>query len=239
MSTYVMSDLHGNYDAYKTMLKKIKFSDDDVLYILGDIIDRGPHPIKIIKDILERANVIVLAGNHCAMALECLDFLMQEITEETIEDLDELMVGKLFNWMENGAKTTIDEFRQCDKATKQDVIDFISDLELYEELKVNGREFIMVHAGLGGFEKNKPMWEYRLENLIWERPDYTVPYFEAKYVITGHTPTVFIEENDKPCYIYKANNHIAIDCGCSFPGGRLACIRLDDLKEFYVEEDEY
>ena len=36
---YVMSDLHGCYDKYERMLKKISFSKDDILYILGDVVD--------------------------------------------------------------------------------------------------------------------------------------------------------------------------------------------------------
>ena len=44
-ATYVISDIHGNYNAYMDMLKKIQFDDDDILYILGDILDRGPNPI--------------------------------------------------------------------------------------------------------------------------------------------------------------------------------------------------
>lgn len=35
-------------------------------------------------------------------------------------------------------------------------------------------------------------------------------------------------------FIYKGNNHIAIDCGCSIPGGRLAAICLDTMEEYYV-----
>lgn len=68
MSTYVMSDLHGCYQSYLAMLEKINFNDDDTLYILGDVLDRGPNPIKIILDLMERHNVVVLAGNygfHC------------------------------------------------------------------------------------------------------------------------------------------------------------------------------
>jgi len=78
MSTYVMSDLHGCFETYKAMLKKIDFSDDDILYILGDVIDRGPKPVSILLDLMERANVVVLAGNHCAMACQCFIFLMME-----------------------------------------------------------------------------------------------------------------------------------------------------------------
>ena len=47
---YAMSDLHGCYDKYTKMLEKINFSDNDTLYILGDIVDRGPDGIKIWQD---------------------------------------------------------------------------------------------------------------------------------------------------------------------------------------------
>ena len=45
---YAMSDLHGCYDKYIKMPEKINFGDDDTLYILGDIVDRGPDGIKIL-----------------------------------------------------------------------------------------------------------------------------------------------------------------------------------------------
>ena len=92
LSTYVMSDLHGNYRAYKAMLEKINFNREDMLYILGDILDRGPNPIKIILDLMGRFNVEVIAGNHCVMACECLAFLTKEITSESIAEIDEEMI---------------------------------------------------------------------------------------------------------------------------------------------------
>jgi len=106
---------------------------------------------------------------------------------------------------------------------------------LYEELEINNKTYILVHAGLGNFAPDKEMWEYELDELVWERADYNKTYFEDEYVITGHTPTIIIEGNPKPCDIYRANNHIAIDCGCNIEGGRLGCLRLDDMQEFYVE----
>ena len=45
---YVLSDLHGHYNIFIKMLEKINFSDDDVLYILGDCCDRGPDSLKFI-----------------------------------------------------------------------------------------------------------------------------------------------------------------------------------------------
>lgn len=52
-------------------------------------------------------------------------------------------------------------------------------------------------------------------------------------MVTGHTPTQTIEGNPNPGFIYRYNNHIAIDCGAYYPGGRLAAICLDTGEEFY------
>lgn len=237
MSTYVMSDLHGNYKAYKDMLEKIEFSNADTLFILGDILDRGPHPIKIILDVMNRPNVEVLAGNHCMMALECMSFLMREVTLESLAELNIEKIEKLVNWQQNGAETTINEFRKCNTATRQTVFEFISELDVYDEVEIGEKTFILVHAGLGNFSPDKQMWEYELNELVWDRPDYEKMYFPDKYIISGHTPTMAIKYNPRPGYIYQANHNIAIDCGCNFPGGRLACLRLEDMKEFYVETE--
>ena len=69
---YVMSDIHGCGKAYHEILRKIKFCDTDHLYILGDVIDRGPDGISTLEDIMRRKNVTMLLGNHEHMMLEAL-----------------------------------------------------------------------------------------------------------------------------------------------------------------------
>ena len=94
MATYVISDIHGQYKMFLDLLDKIKLKDTDTLYILGDILDRGPHPIKALMKIMKMPNAICLAGNHEYMALQCLPFLMKEITEMSIDQLNEKMLNK-------------------------------------------------------------------------------------------------------------------------------------------------
>ena len=236
MRFFVMSDIHGNDKAYFEMLRKIDLKDSDQLYILGDVLDRGPAPITVLLDIMNRNNVTMLAGNHEVMALECLEFLMKEVTEKTIADMNMEMIEKLLNWQQNGAVSTTDEFHKCDKETQKEIVRFLSDLDVYDGIEVSGRKFILVHAGLGNFEPEKELWEYELDELVWERADHNIKYFEDYYVVSGHTPTMVIEENPKPGFIFQANNNILIDCGCSFPGGRLGCLCLNDMKEYYVED---
>ena len=81
---YVMSDIHGEYDKFKEVLKQINLQKEDLLYVLGDVVDRGPHPMEILLKMMEMPNVIPIAGNHELMALKCLRFLNQEITDESL-----------------------------------------------------------------------------------------------------------------------------------------------------------
>ena len=238
MAIYVMSDIHGQYDLFLELLEKIQLQEMDTLYVLGDILDRGLHPIRTLKKLMEMPNAICMVGNHELMALECLEFLMQEITDLSIDKLDEKMLENLVTWQYNGSKTTIEEFRALSMEDRRDVIDFIREMLIYEELTVNGRDYLLVHAGLGGFSPEKEIEDYSLHDLIWERADYETQYFPDSYVITGHTPTQTIQGNPKPGYIYRHKNHIAIDCGAHIPGGRLAAICLDTGKEFYSSTNE-
>ena len=54
---YVMSDIHGNFDKYIEMLNLINFTEEDELYILGDIFDRGSNPLDILEHIMKYKNI--------------------------------------------------------------------------------------------------------------------------------------------------------------------------------------
>lgn len=230
---YVISDIHGEYDKFLELLDKIKLKETDTLYVLGDVLDRGPHPIKTLRKLMDMPNVICMVGNHELMALECLELLMKEITDMSIEELDEDMLENLVTWQYNGSKSTIDEFNQLDAKAKQEVIEFIKDFVVYEEVSVNDKDYLLVHAGLGNYSPEKEIEDYSLHELLWMRADYDVQYFEHTYVVTGHTPTQTIEGNPHPGYIYQSNHHIAIDCGAHYPGGRLAALCLDTGEAYY------
>lgn len=238
MATYVISDIHGQYDMFMELLEKIKLKETDILYVLGDVLDRGPHPIKTLRKLMEMPNAICMVGNHELMALECLEFLMKEITDKSLEELNAETLDNLVTWQFNGSQSTIDEFRKLDSESQMDVIEFIKDFLIYEEVSVNGKDYLLVHAGLGNYSPEKDIEDYSLHELIWVRAEYDVRYFEDTYVITGHTPTQTIKDNPHPGYIYQRNNHIAIDCGAHYPSGRLAALCLDTGEEYYSTPNE-
>ena len=76
---YVASDLHGYpLEKFEKLLENAGFSDDDFLYILGDVIDRGDEGVEILKWLAFQDNAQLILGNHEAMMLAC-DFLFEEM----------------------------------------------------------------------------------------------------------------------------------------------------------------
>ena len=53
-------------------------ADADCLYILGDIVDRGPQVAELLEDIMGRKNVRLLAGNQEYIGLRVLGMLCKK-----------------------------------------------------------------------------------------------------------------------------------------------------------------
>ena len=54
MAHYVMGDIHGEADRFHAMLKKIQFSEDDILILLGDVISGS---IRLIEAVMLAASL--------------------------------------------------------------------------------------------------------------------------------------------------------------------------------------
>lgn len=229
--TYVISDVHGEWDRYEALLEKIQFRDDDTLYVLGDVIDRGPEGVKILRDMALRPNVVPLLGNHEFMAAMCLPWLLAEITEESLAKLDQAHVGALQDWMNNGGGPTLRALGALSQEERRDILDYLREFSLYEEVEVNGRAFVLVHAGLKNFSPEKPLENYALEELLLSRPGPGTAYWPDRTVICGHTPTWYL--GDDAGRILRRDTWMDIDCGCG-SGGPLGCLCLDTMGEFYV-----
>ena len=89
---YCISDIHGDYERYIAMLNFINFSDDDTLYVLGDVIDRGKQGVEILLDIMGRPNVFMIMGNHEQMCLATLGRYSE--------------IGARQLWQQNGGSVT-------------------------------------------------------------------------------------------------------------------------------------
>ncbi len=231
---YVMSDIHGMYRKYKKMLELIGFSDDDTLYMIGDVIDRGDEPIQILQDMMQRQNVIPLLGNHELMALNALSVISEFIdssgflTDESLEFNKDYLL-----WQMNGCRTTLEGLGKLDTEQRRKIIGYMRGFALHKTVSVGKNTFVLVHAGFEDFSKERSFDDYMPDELVWCRhiPDERYSDDDNVFVVTGHTPVQ--KFTGKP-YILHKNNNIFIDCGACMIGGKLACVRLDDFMEYYV-----
>lgn len=230
---YVMSDIHGEYGKFIQMLELIDFNNKDELFILGDLVDRGSEPIKLLQNLLLRSNVFPLMGNHDLLALDILTKLSAIITEDNYNTyLTNDIMLELMDWIADGGETTFSQFCQLNKEQRQDILEYLSEFSLHEVIDVGEKSFILSHAGLGNFRNGKKLGEYTWEELLFGRNNPDLQYIDDEniYLVWGHTPTRIICGEDR---IYKSHNNILVDCGACF-GGKLACLCLDTMEEFYV-----
>ena len=230
---YAISDIHGCYDKYKKLLKKIHFGLDDTLYVLGDVIDRGPDGFKIMLDMAQRPNVVNLMGNHEAMALDALPRILNAVEENGEIVLFEDDADAVELWFYNGGEYSLADFLWLNENQSQTVLEYMSNMPLYKEVEVGGRQFALVHGGLENFSPSRPLSDYAPNEVLWCRPEEDTAYFSDRYVVFGHTPVQLLKP-DAPAKIYRKDNLIDIDCGCVFPNGRIGCLCLDTLEEVYV-----
>lgn len=233
---YIISDIHGCYHEYMELLNKIKFSDKDQLYILGDAVDRGPEPIKVLKDIMNRQNVIFIIGNHDFIMYTLMRKLAVEITAKNYDNyLADADILDYHLWLQDGGWVTAEQFRALSKKEKADILDYLSEASLYETIEYGGKRYILVHAGLANFSPDKDLDDYDLYDFLEERADYSKRYYpdENTYLVTGHTPTIYIDGWRKT-EVYRKNGHIAMDC-CCVGGGKLAAYCIETEEVTYVE----
>ena len=224
---YVLSDIHGNSAAFDTILSMINLTDDDQLYILGDVIDRGPDGIELLQRIRMMKNCVLLLGNHEYMMINAM------------RKPDNYHLFRL--WWMNGCENTYQSFLALSKSEKEDLLEYLEGLPLQTEIDVHGLKYILVHAApIQLFPTEGEDYPDERKFAVWYRMPLALPNeLTGKTIIFGHTPTEYVQFSEYPMMrIAHEDGVIDIDCGCAYPnsGGQLGCLRLEDGMEFYSDE---
>ena len=65
MSTYVIGDVHGCFDQFIRLVKKIDYdSKKDQIILTGDLVNRGPKSLDVLNYCMADKNVTTVLGNH-------------------------------------------------------------------------------------------------------------------------------------------------------------------------------
>ena len=143
--------MHGYpLEKFKKFLKKVGFSGDDFLYILGDVVDRnGDGGVEMLCWLLEQPNVQLILGNHEAVLLSCA-FVFEEITNESLQNVTFEKLELLNTYMQNGGDVTLRALQRLKESSPETmlyILDYLRDAPLYETVSTEKTTFCSFMRG--------------------------------------------------------------------------------------------
>ena len=222
---YVMSDIHGHLELFVSLMEKIRFSRSDSLYICGDMIEKGPDSVKLLKVLSSFPNIHCIRGNHEEAFLDYYYSLMRQS-----EDYGYVL-------------SRLREYLQGDgEMLDFELVDWLDALPYYIEEK----DFICVHAGVTLDENGRvaPLSDIPKGELLhsrqFKRPE-VLPK-DSKCVFYGHTSSMSVY-GDTKIREYRRNSFaeksikdyvkVHLDLG-TFTSGALGCFCIDTCESFYI-----
>jgi bis(5'-nucleosyl)-tetraphosphatase (symmetrical) len=169
--TIFIGDIHGCYDEFQLLLDKLKVKDNDMIYLVWDMINKWPKSWKIIKFLYKNQNQFkCVLWNH---ELKFLDWL--ELSNERYHN-------SIFNKLE-------------DKFTKNpEILNFFKGIPLY----IEEDNFLLIHWWLN---PSKTLEEHTPNEITNIREVNEQPWYEQytwdKMVVYGHWALNWLSIRDK------------------------------------------
>jgi serine/threonine protein phosphatase 1 len=213
---FVIGDIHGCAKTFKKLLfNTLEVGKDDDIYILGDMVDRGPNSKKVIDRVIKMQEsgyrIYPILGNHELLLLDSANFVQNHIA-----------------WFQNGAKATLKSFGiNYAYEFKPKYLNFFQTLPYFYMLD----DFIIVHGGLN-FNIEDPFKDK--ESMVWIRDNLVnLEKTGGRRLVCGHTPTPLdlIQKSLK-------KGKIQLDGGCVYYGrhpglGYLVALELNTMSLFF------
>ena len=215
MSTYAISDVHGCFDQLRQLLDVVSPTSDDEVWMLGDLLDRGPQSAEALVWATTEApgNFHFLLGNHedmagCVISRDPVDVELHGGWGLEPEDV----------WSYNGGWETADQLcERTDADWRVSVLEpWMRGLVPFAPVTVGDKDLMLVHAGFDprqwderarfvseGLDDPRAHRE-RLEvgcgfgaqweqDMVWARQGwYDYEGDLPRLTIFGHTPTTYL-----------------------------------------------
>ena len=161
MKIAVISDIHANLEALKTVLKDIEKEKCDRIFCLGDLAMAGPQPVETIDFIIKQKDWTIIQGN----------------TDKLIVDFSQELFQNMLNTFPLMAKAIKEDV----KILRDDQKEFLKNLPPQKELEIEGVKILLVH---GSPRRNN---EDILPNLPIEEVEEIISGVKADLILCGHT----------------------------------------------------
>ncbi|MDR2822824.1 MAG: metallophosphoesterase [Acholeplasmatales bacterium] len=233
----VTSDIHGNLKVFKEVLKKAEFNNNDILIIVGDLIEKGDESLNtvlFVRELMKSTEVYYLMGNNDDVVdiIKNPDNYIESRIESYLNNRNSIVIELLNKHGLSDLK--FPEYCKILYEKEHELIDFLLDRP---HVLVDSKN-IYVHAGILKEDLSDLTEMISLERLYFADEK---EYVYQKRVVVGHVP-VSLYSADCVCnspYYSASNNILAIDGGnVVHHGGQLNLIEFtNDLKNSFVAYD--
>lgn len=242
---YAVSDVHGKYELFLNLLEKIKFSDEDTLYILGDVVDgigenaKDPKDIEILQYIIKTPNIKMLIGNH---ELELLEYLN-----------DNFIPSEQKYIFTDDVKVYLQDESQKEIIKKHLYVDFLRYILLPTEELLEIHKFlrklpyyivtdgyILCHGGIeipyDNISVEKVLRYQQKEKVVWMGREFynNKNKVENTKIVFGHTGVTAIDSKCTGVWKNKEEDKIGIDTS-NFDKPTIVCLNLDNMSETIIK----
>ncbi len=236
----VTSDIHGHLRHLRGVLAKASFCRDDLLIIVGDMIEKGPDSLgtlRYVMDLCEEGNAIALAGNVDMWRLH----MIEDISEANAADF----YGYLLSQRKRFGSSIFDEMSaECGMlpgspgevlaARDRIAVRFRRELDFIRDLPtaLETQNYIFVHGGMPIPSFDADMSALNMYSFLKYDNFMSTELNFDKYIIVGHWPVALYDGKIPQMnpIIDRGKHIISIDGGCGLRWeGQLNLISIPDI----------
>lgn len=235
-----MSDIHGHLDHMIQLLKQLEYNRDDILILVGDLIDKGPDSLRTVRYIMELAShnqVYVSQGNVDEHRI----YILCDRTEEGDGCFYDFVQWQQKHW---GCGLLLDMLSECGISVSDLTLgnvnayrkllwkQYAAEIGFLQHLPtiLDTDSYIFVHGGIST-DDLESLTETNRSNWLKNDRFLEQGYRFSRCVVTGHWPVSLYRhgENDlRPVFEYD-RKIICMDGGCGLQtAGQLNALVFPD-----------
>lgn len=185
--TIVISDIHANLELFNKLLDKLNYTDDDYLFINGDLCEKGDNSL----DVIEFVRNLSRKTRHVYVTKGNCDVLHRSVfnRSEWIIPYMNKRKKSVLNEMLSIKGRSLDDFSSIEELSQFYRQHFHNEIEWIESLPIayETDDYIIIHAGIDRIED----WKKTEESMALSLPAfYEKEHYAEKMVIVGHWPVV-------------------------------------------------
>jgi len=179
MKIGIMTDVHSNIQALRSVLKEFDNRKVEKIICCGDMIGIGINPEEVVQALIERKNMLIaVLGNH-------EQYLLKGLPEYIHDDKRKMSIEECKNHKWNHSKLS--------KSSKE----FLARLEISKTIEIEGKRIFLTHYPL----KDDGTYKKHIKNPSLEENRVMFKGIDADIFLYGHTHTCSINHIEEKWYI--------------------------------------